>query len=99
MFDNEQVERANAEKNDGVARQTIGEALPTRRLDVLLHRQGPDVTSAAPIQVAGGGMVNRMFARPMAIRCEGQDPGDEPDHIIRLARREKGAMPAIVKDN
>ena len=59
MLDQKHEQRREHEQHDRIARQPIGEAFPARRLQIFLHRQRPDIARAAPVQIAGGRMVER----------------------------------------
>ena len=89
MFEKEKKERANAKQDNRVASQAVGKAFPTRRFKVFLDRQCPDIACAATIQIAGSGVMNGMFPRPLTIRRQRQNAGDKTDDIVRLARGQK----------
>ena len=67
MVDEEQAERCQEEENDGIARETVAEAFPAGRLEVLLHGERPDVSFAAPIQFARARVMECVLVAPVSM--------------------------------
>src|SRR4051812_40461156 len=84
--DQEEKQGCDYEKNDGVARQAISEALPARSLEILLHGQRPDVARAALVEVAGAGVMDRVLPTPMIIGGESKNSSDKAHEVIRASR-------------
>ncbi len=95
----EQPQRRDDKQNEGVPRQAVGDFFPARSLQILPHRQRPDVTLAAAVQVARGGMVDVVLPAPVAVGGEGQHPGEKAQNVIGAFRFEKGAVAAVMKND
>jgi hypothetical protein len=54
---------------------------------------------ATLFQVARRRVVDRVIAPPLRVGRQRQHPGDEPDDVIRAARLEERAVPAVVHDD
>ena len=94
-----QVEGRYEKKNDGVAAQSIGETFPSRGLEVFLDGQSPNVSHSTAGEIARAGMVNGMFPFPVIVGGEGKQACNEAERVVHLFGFEKGAMPAVVKNN
>ena len=86
-------------KNDGVAAQSIGEAFPSRGIEVFLDGQSPNVSHSTAGEIARAGMVNGMFPFPVIVGGEGKQTRNEAECVVHLFGFEKRAMPAVVKNN
>jgi hypothetical protein len=97
--DQKEVKRGKNEQHERVAREAVGKALPAGGLEIFLHSHRPDIAGAAFIQVAGGGMVDRMFPAPMEIGGESQQASDKAHRVISGAVFEKRTVATVVKND
>ena len=89
MFNHEHEKRTDTKEDDGIARETLSETPPAGGFEVFLHRQRPNIAGAAAIEIARGGMMDRVFPGPLARGGESQNTGDEAHPFIGLARGKK----------
>src|SRR5437868_5182239 len=83
LSDEKYVERRQHKEDDGIPRQAIGESFSARGFEIFLDGHGPNVTSAAPIKITGGGMVEGMFPAPLIERREGKQAAKKAPDIVR----------------
>ena len=79
LVNQKQIERSNEKKNDGVAAQSIGEAFPSRGIEVFLYGQRPNVSHSTAGEIARAGMVNGMFPFPVIVGSEGKQTRNEAE--------------------
>src|SRR5688572_4670250 len=72
---------------------------PGRRVEILLDSHGPDVTGAAPVEIARGAMMKRVFPPPVLVWRERQNTGDEADNVVRAPGAKVRAVRAVMKDD
>ena len=87
-------DRADAKQHDGVTVHAVLEPSPARQREVFVHRQGVDVAEAAVLEVAGGGVVQRVGLLPVVIRRERQHAEHRADDVGGARRAEERAVPA-----
>ena len=87
------------QQDQGITRKAIEGLLPPWRSEIFSHRHRVHVTGAAPVEVASGGMMDRMVMFPAIVGCKVQKGGDPAKEIIGLLRLEERAVPAIVEDD
>src|SRR5271163_4871368 len=99
MFDEKQGGGGNDKQNNRVARQSISEPFPARRLQILLHGQRPDIAFAAPIEITRAGVMHGMFPPPEVVGRDRDYAGDEAPCIIGFTGLEKRTMTTVVKND
>ena len=87
------------EQDDRVAGQAVERPPPRRQPPVLAHGQRADVAHPAPVEVAGGGVVDGVGAPPVAVGREGHDPDRPAEPVVGAAPAEERAVPAVVLDH
>lgn len=89
MLQDEHVGRSGPEHDPRVAIEPVGQPPERAERQVLLHGEGLHGAQPATIQIAGGGMVDRMGASPIVVWGHGEHPGDPADPGIgRLCTEE-----------
>ena len=99
LEDDEQDQRAEDEEDDGVSNEPITQLEATGSRHVLLNGEGPNVTDAAAIEIAVGGMMAGMFPTPLSVRREGEHTGDETNNAVGALGFEKRTVAAIMEDD
>src|ERR1700676_1200770 len=89
------VERCDEEENQRVSPQSISQALPARCLAEFPHRQGPDVSRAAPVQITGGSMMQRMLPSPVHVGGQVDKPRNGARHVVGHTVFEKREGPQL----
>jgi len=99
MGDEKDRQGREPQQNQGITRKAIEGLLPPRRGEIFSHCHRVHVTGAAPVEVASGGMMDRMVMFPAIVGCKVQKGGDPAEEIIGFLRLEERAVPAIVEDD
>ena len=73
------MQRPHAEEHERVAIEAVLESSHRREGLVLGDRQRGDIAIATAFEVTRGGVMDRVLTPPLAVRREGQHPGDESD--------------------
>src|ERR1700674_5864369 len=87
------VERCDEEENQRISRQSISQALPARCLAEFPHRQGPDVSRAAPVQITGGSMMQRVLPSPVHVGVRLRSPAMAPVTLLAILELKKEEWP------
>src|SRR3989441_8754031 len=82
-----------------MAIHAVLEPLPARPGEVLVHRQGVDVAEPAVLEIARGGVVERVGLLPIVVWREREDAEDRPDDVGRPGRPEERGVAAVVLDD
>jgi hypothetical protein len=99
VLQEEQIGWSDPEHDQWVAVKTIFQTAPPRTSLVFADCQGIDIADTAPVEVAGGGMMDRMRAAPPVVRRQREYAKDAADPVVRQTVGEKGAMAAVVLDH
>ena len=99
MAQQEQIGRAEAEQNEGVAVEPIEQPLQPSPFPVFANREQVHVTDAACVQIAGGGMMERVRAAPAVIRRQREHAESAADPVIAAPSAQERTVPAIVLDD
>jgi len=94
-----QIGWSDPEHDQRVAVKSVFHAAPPRTGLVFAHCQGIDIADTAPVEVTGGGMMDRMCAAPPIVRRHREHANDAADPVVRQTVGEKGAMAAVVLDH
>jgi len=92
-------ERSDHKHHQRVSVETIDEAAPARPFKIFLHRQHPYIADSAIVQVASGGMMDRVIVPPLIIGSERKESAQHSDNIVRLLRFEERTVAAIVEND
>jgi len=95
----EDVERAEHEKNDWVAIEPIEKPAPRALGAIFLDGERRQRTEPAPVEVAGGRMMDGVRSSPAVVRrhCDRADESSNP--VVGRRTLEKRAVAAIVLDH
>ena len=96
VLQDENVDRANTEQDQGMAVQAIGQAAPAGQRAIFLHGESRDIPDAAPVEVSRGCVVDRVRPPPVVVRRQGEHPDRTSEHVVGAARPKERAVPAIV---
>ena len=72
-----------------MAVKPIAQPAPARQREIFVDRQRVDVAHAAPVEIAGAGVMNGMGAPPEIVRRQRQHADDAADPIIGKPVRKK----------
>ncbi len=97
--DGKDQERADGEHDERVAAEAVDELAGGGEGLVFGDGEGVHVAHAAPVEVAGGGMVDGMVVAPLVVGGEGDQPGEDAPEVVEAAGFEEGAVPAVVEDD
>ena len=75
-----------------MAVKTVTQATPPRTALEVAHGKGIDIADTAPVEVAGGSMMDRMRAAPAVVRRQREHANDAADPVVCQTVGEKGAM-------
>ena len=95
----EQIRGSDPKHHAGMTVQPIPEPTPARERKVFADRQSVDVTHAATVEVAAGGVMNRVGPAPEVVGRHGDDAEDPADPVIDGLMPEEGAVTAVVLDH
>ncbi len=95
LHDEEECGR-DEEQDERIAIEPVSKPRPPRRARVFANRQRRHVTDAAAIQVAGGGVVDRMRFAPVFVRGQRQERDQAADQVVGPSRPEEGVVAAIM---
>src|SRR5688572_32837948 len=79
-----------------MAVNSIAHPLPASEPAILIDRQCPDASDAAPGEIAGTAMVNRVTQTPVPVGSHGEDATNESESVIGSRRTEEGAVATIM---
>jgi len=96
MLQEKQIGWPAPEHDHRVAVKTIFQAAPPEKSPVFSHGQGNDIADTAMIEVAGGGMMDRMRAAPPVVRRQREHANDATHPVVHQTVGEKGTMAAVV---
>src|SRR6516162_10479137 len=99
MLQEKQIGWSDPEHDQRVAVKSVFYAAPPRTGLVFAHCQGIDIADTAPVEVTGGGVMDRMCAAPPIVRRHREHANDTADPVVRQTVGEKGAMAAVVLDH
>ena len=94
-----QIGRSDPEHDQRVAVKTVFQTTPPGKRPVFAHGQRIEIADTAAIEVAGGGMMDRMRAAPTVVGREREHANDAADPVIRQTAGKKGAVAAVVLDH
>ena len=94
-----QVGWSDPEHDQRVAVKTVFQTTPPGKGPVFAHCQRIEIAGTATIEVAGGGMMNRIDAAPTVVGREREHANDAADPVIRQTAGKKSAMTAVVLDH
>ena len=97
--DDHRPDRPDAEHHERVAEEAVAEPLRPRQRVVLGDGQRRHVADAAPVEVAGGGVVDRMAVPPAVERREDDQPEGDAQPLVRALRRQERAVRAVVEED
>ena len=100
--DDEHQRRQHDMREKRVSRQPVEKALPACHRIVFRNRQarGVDVASGFPlVEIVPDRMMTGVLAAPIRVWRQRQDAAQPADQIVRPARFEERAVPAIVLDD
>ena len=99
LLQQKQIGRSDPEHDQRVAVKAVFQTTPPGKGPVFAHGQRIEIADTAAIEVAGGGVMNRMRAAPAIVGREGEHAKDAADPVIRQTAGKKGAMAAVVLDH
>ena len=86
MADEKDRQGRESQQDQWITRNAIEGLLPPRRGEIFSHRHRVHVTGAAPVEVTGSGMMDRMVMFPAIVRRKVQKGGDPAEEIIGFLR-------------
>jgi hypothetical protein len=97
--DHHRVDRPDAEHDQRVAEQAVAEPSLPGKLAILGHRQRVDVAGPAPVEVAGGGVMDGVLVAPAGEGRPDEQPGEGAEPAVGPLRREERPVGAVVEDD
>ena len=95
----EQIDRANTEHDDGIAVEPISEPAPARQRQIFAHGERVDVADTAAVQIARRGMMDAVGVSPEIIGRQRQHADRATHPVVRRSMTKKRAVAAIVLDH
>ena len=99
VLQEKQIGWSDPEHDQRVAVKSVFHAAPPRTGLVFAHCQGIDIADTTPVEVTGGGVMDRMRAAPPVVRRQREHADDAADPVVCQTVGEKGAMAAVVLDH
>ena len=99
VLDEEMQNRAEQEQGRGVAIEPVLEPPPPGQGEVFVDREGVDVAEAAVLEIARGGVVNRVGPLPVVVGRQREDAEQRAGDVRRGRGAEERAVPAVVLDD
>jgi hypothetical protein len=93
------MNRTEPKQDERVANQPVFQARLRGQRGVLAHGQRVDVTMAAPIEIAGRGVMQCVIVAPLTEWGQREHPGDPSDDAIRALPWQKRAVRAVMHDD
>ena len=87
MLDEEHLQRADAEHDEGEAEELVADLLDPVFRFIFLHGQGGHIADPALIQVAAGGVVDGMRLPPLVGGGQHHHAEEKADDAVGLAAR------------
>ena len=87
------------EHDRGVTIEAIQDPLRLRAAQVLLDGERVDVAQAPEVEVAGGGVMDRVGLPPVVVGHQGEDAEHGADDVVELLGPEEGAVAAVVLEH
>src|SRR6476646_1480267 len=83
VLQEKQIGWSQHEHDQRVAVKSVFQTAPPRTGLVFAHCQGIDIADTAPVEVAVGGMMDRMRAAPPVVRRKREHANDAADPVVR----------------
>jgi len=94
-----EVERADEQKEDRVSDHPVSPPSTWCTREILAHGERVDVAVTAAIEIARGGVVQRVLTPPVLERHQRENTGHVPDDLIPPPRRDERAVGAVVHED
>src|SRR5688500_2142452 len=99
MFHKNLQKDAKTEHNKWMAIDSVEPLSSLRKFCTLLDGEGRNIAKPSTVEVAGGGMVDRMRFAPVLVRRKGHNSQYKTERVIRLTRGKERFMPTIMLDH